>query len=368
MSATLLSAATPLRTPLLAAACLFVLTLTCAADTTVSVVVRGPWAYEMIPQSGPTPGQLILIAPQDSLGHHSPSILHKDGELPISIGKNILNSLSFDYAAGTAPSTTVPASCDPKKVANGYHYSGFTQDALNTLIKSGNAYILSLPMPDGCAPAQEYESDVRTHWSDPEKHATYATDMVFTYAGPTKFRFGSGVYDFEGGNILDLWMQPKGTLPPFCDMDSRHAFHMLTKTLGLGSQLFEDFPGRRYRDPLCLLLDEQHPNYTNVLNKHVGDFAYKLILVQDTTNRLKQAQILVSFVFLAKEMKNAGVSDNSPEFLPMRDLLKRYDGQSIKMLLAKPKNQLQESFETVVHIFLDGAGSCRKAIIQLTPN
>jgi hypothetical protein len=237
--------------------------LTCLCQADVSVVVRGPWAYEIFPKNGSMPGQLILIAPQDSFGHHNPSILHKGGELPISLGGN---TLSFVYPPGTGPSSaTPPASCDPGDVANGYCNRGFTQDALNHLVSSNSAYVLSLPIPDGYGPAQTYPSDVRTNWSDAnEHHATYATDMVFTYSGPTQFCFPSCPYDFEGGNIIDIWMQPNGTLPTFCDMDSRHAFHMLTKTLKLDSKLFEDFPGRHYRDSLCLALDEQNPNYANL--------------------------------------------------------------------------------------------------------
>src|SRR5580700_10034207 len=100
MSATLLSATRTLRILLLAAACLVVLTLTCAADTTVTVVVRGPWAY------AETSTNLILIAPVDNDdGHYAPAIFHLNGEVELDPG--------VPYTRARAPPShpTTPQPC-----------------------------------------------------------------------------------------------------------------------------------------------------------------------------------------------------------------------------------------------------------------
>src|ERR1700730_1335441 len=108
MNSALLSAARPLRIPLLAAASLVVLTLTCAADTTVTVVVRGPWAY------AETSTNLILIAPVDNDdGHYAPAIFHLNGEVELGPG--------VPYTLTLAPPSH-PTTPQPCGKSTGYGY------------------------------------------------------------------------------------------------------------------------------------------------------------------------------------------------------------------------------------------------------
>jgi hypothetical protein len=219
------------------------------------VVVRGPWAY------AETATNLILIAPVDNdNGHYPPSVFNLGGEVVLGSGK----LYKMDFVSQTHPAGPQPCGTSP----DGYGYLvGFDIKKFNRLQTSppSNIYIMSLPLPDSCTATQQFVSDIGTsYFSSVVNKQLYATDMTFTYTVSDRDkRFtlgGASPYPIEGGNMIDIMMEPSGQITDYCNLDSRHAFYILVQALGL--KLFEDFeepgPPPHYRDQDCKPLDPQN--------------------------------------------------------------------------------------------------------------
>jgi hypothetical protein len=365
MSATLLSAARPLRISLLAAACLVVLTLTCAADTTVAVVVRGPWAY------AETSTNLILIAPVDNDdGHYPPSVFNLGGEVVLNGGK----LYKMDFASQIHPTAPQPCGTTPD-----YGYlAGFDKNKFNSLQTAppSNIYIISLPVPDSCTATQKFESDIgATYYGSTVNNLIYATDMTFTYTvkdTDKTFRLGGLTYPVEGGNMIDIMMEPTGQITGYCNVDSRHAFQILVQAIGL--KLFEDFKEpydnpNHYRDQECKSLDPQN-NGSAAATRAVHALSlllrhYKYYLNYPTSET--RHQVRGEFDAYEDAAKGTPLARNQTLVSGLKTLKKALNKTPAEGAL--PANgTLQENVDQLVHIFLDGSGACRKAIIQLNPS
>jgi hypothetical protein len=364
MSATLLSAARPLRILLLAAACLVVLTLTCAADTTVTVVVRGPWAY------AETSTNLILIAPVDNDdGHYAPAIFHLNGEVELDPG--------VPYSLTLAPPShpTTPQLCGK---STGYGYGvDFDAKKLKNLQASPqqNMYLISLPLPDSCTATQLSKSDIgTTYYSSTVNELPYATDMTFTYTVSSPgFNIPSlGPYSFEGNNMIDIMMEPTGEYEKFCDLDSRHAFHILVQALGL--KLFEDFKEPydkpdHYRDQECKPLDPQNDGSAaatramHALSLLLRHYKYYLDYPRSETGH----QVRGDFEAYEVAAKGTPLAQNQTLVSGLKTLKKALKKAPAKGALPG-SGTLQANVDQLVHFFFDGSGACRKAIIQLNPS
>jgi len=363
MSATLLSAARPLRISLLAAACLVVLTLTCAADTTVAVVVRGPWAY------AETSTNLILIAPVDNDdGHYPPSVFNLGGEVVLKPG----SLYSLTLAPPSHP--TAPQLCG-KSSAYGYKtdFDASTLTQLQTTPPS-KTYIISLPLPDSCTATQQSKSDIgTTFYGSTVDEQLYATDMTFTYTVSSNvFKLNGTTYQVEGGNMIDIMMEPTGEFGMFCDLDSRHAFQILVQALGL--KLFEDFKEpydnpAHYRDQDCKSLDPQNDGSAaatraihalSLLLRH-----YKYYLNYPTSET--RHQVRGEFDAYEDAAKGTPLARKQTLVSGLKTLKKALNKNPAEGALPA-SGTLQENVDQLVHIFLDGSGACRKAIIQLNPS
>jgi hypothetical protein len=350
------------RVMYIAATILSLLVPLCRANTTVSVVVRGPWAYAIV-GSG-TNAHLVLIAPKDDEGHYPPSVMSLKEDLELS--SSAQNVLTF-----VAQVQPLSPKCD-SITDNGYPAPMKAADFNSLYTSPNNYYVVVLPVPDSCAPSQEFKSDISTTFNAPHPNPTlYPAGMMFTYtvsAAGFNMNNSTKPYDFEGGNEIDIWMQPNGGESSFCDMDSRHAFHSLVTTLKL--TLFEDFNEKSgYRDHTCLAIDEQNPH------PGVGGST-----VRHLTRLLKHFQCFLDRPSLGgamllkadfKAFKTAAIDSKFFDHARPPDSLQSLE-HSVDYWLGhrrfvEGREDLRSKLKSLITVYLDGAGSCRAGMIRVNP-
>jgi len=340
----------------------------------VTVSVEGPWAYADDPAH---PGRIVLIAPQDRVGHFPPAATsaHAEAHLKLYSTLDINNRVS-----PAAPTCTISA-FEPH----------FATDLLKTIVdpavKKGR-YVLSLPAPDSCQDSVTMESKISPIWwkdgnFDLKKvvQGYFATkiELIYTVSDLQGFVLDGMKYDFESNDRISILMDPKGELD-YCDGGSRGAFGALIAVFhdkDHNFTYFADFPiddpvppNRGTYDAYCWDSDPQHLNNGSgtIMAKQSGRLlaharSLQSFIKSPAKDRAQQARRDVEALQAALHHSHSHATSEANTAL---DELQKFVGNP-STVSERARPALITEVDDLVNIFHNGSGACRKAIVHLTP-
>ncbi len=343
-----------------------------AANYQVTVTIKGPWAYTTTDPGHP--GRFVLIAPVDVAGHNPPAAYHYSGWAELAQNSTQSSMLDIDkYKAPNASScktSAFPATIAKKMLAS-------------VMSDTNRRYVVSLPLPDSCVDygVSDVLTRISTKWWIPPDATTKVTtgnfavgiELTYTVTSLAGFDLDQVHYSFVGTNQIEIDMSPNGKIPKYCDQDSRHAFGALIKVFSSKDgtngtfDFYEDFPPFYDRDPTCLALDDQNPNW-------MGNIA-----LNDLTMPIKNLEAFVKNPQPSEQAK-AGEDlkslENAIRLTPMHgaaslntelnDLDEFVKAPNSPKMSGKTNIFLKDLEEMKFRLVDDGSGACRKAMISLT--